>query len=230
MPEDLIVIGGGEHARVVIEAARSKFYLWNVIGFIDPQLCNDTVSRLAIARLGDKEEAVLNYPNAAIVLGIGSIGSTKLRERVVNSMRSFPNRFGIIVHEKATISPTATIGPGTVVMAGAVINSGATIGNNVIINSGSIIEHDVHIGDFTHVSPGAIIGGGTSVGSHCHIGLGAKIRDHVTLGDRTFVAMGAVVATSFSADACVMGIPARARAPTHNATIGPSKVTTSAIG
>lgn len=35
-PVKLMVIGGGEHARVVIEAAQSRAESWVVLGFVDP--------------------------------------------------------------------------------------------------------------------------------------------------------------------------------------------------
>ena len=33
---DLVVLGGGGHARVVIQAAQSRPTEWNVVGYVDP--------------------------------------------------------------------------------------------------------------------------------------------------------------------------------------------------
>ena len=37
--QKLIIVGGGEHARVVIEAARAEGK-WEVVGFVDRSLVN----------------------------------------------------------------------------------------------------------------------------------------------------------------------------------------------
>ena len=79
--QDLIIIGGGEHARVVIEAARS-LTSWNILGFVDPLPCDETVARMKIVRLGE-DEAVGRYPNATLVLGIGTAGLDDRRRKVV---------------------------------------------------------------------------------------------------------------------------------------------------
>src|ERR1700676_2242430 len=47
---DLIVIGGGEHARVVIEAALTVPGQWHVVGFVDPSACEETAARLNVSR------------------------------------------------------------------------------------------------------------------------------------------------------------------------------------
>jgi hypothetical protein len=41
---DLIVTGGGELARVIIETAIAGN--WRVIGFVDPEMCPETTERL----------------------------------------------------------------------------------------------------------------------------------------------------------------------------------------
>ena len=46
----LIVVGGGEHARVVIEAARSQPARWEILGFTDPRPCPETVAHTKFCR------------------------------------------------------------------------------------------------------------------------------------------------------------------------------------
>src|SRR5262249_35661770 len=68
--QDLIVLGGGEHARVVIEAARSVPENWRGRGFVGSCPCKETQTRMRLPQLG-ADDCLASYPNAALVLGLG---------------------------------------------------------------------------------------------------------------------------------------------------------------
>ncbi|HLL21976.1 MAG TPA: NeuD/PglB/VioB family sugar acetyltransferase [Kofleriaceae bacterium] len=197
------VIGGGEHARVVIETARSVHLA--IEGFLDPRPCEDTQQRLGVPWLGD--DAVRD--DLAYVLGVGGAGIDNVRARLVD--RYATATFVAIVHANAWVSPTARVHAGAVVLAGAVIQSGAEIGPHAIVGSGAVIEHDVVLGAFVQAAPGVVIGGGAHIGDGSYLGIRACVRDHVTIGARTLVGMGAVVTSGVDAGLVVMGVPARVR-------------------
>jgi acetyltransferase EpsM len=204
----LIVVGGGDHARVVIEAARSQS--WNILGIADPLPCEETVARLDVPRLGGNE--VLGnheFSDAKLVLGVGFIGVSPLRRSIVEQIVIDAKRWATIIHATAWVSPTASVARGAVILAGAVVNSGARIGAHAIINTAAVIEHDVILGDFVHIGPAAALGGGAFIGEESYLGLGARVRDHCELGRRCLVGMGAVVTRSFPDEARVVGMPAR---------------------
>ncbi len=204
-PRQLIVVGGGEHARVVVEAARSRPAEWSVQGFLDPLPCEETQARLSLERLGDDREAA-RFEGAWLVLGIGD--PQRRREAVARMPFA---RWAIVVHERAWVSPSATLAPGTVAMAGAVVNACAYVGEHCVINSGALLEHDVQVAAYVHVGPGAAVGGGASIGAGSQIGLGARIRDHVRVGANAMVGMGAVVLEPVGDGCTVFGVPARER-------------------
>jgi len=207
--QPLVVIGGGEHAAVVIDAVRAGSQ-FQVAGFSDPEGCETMVQRLGVTRLGDDNAALpVRAKDHVFILGVGGASRESLRGILVKRFAELELRYAVVVHPNAWVSKTASIGEGTVVMAGAVVHTGAKIGAHAIINTGAVIEHDVEVGDHVHVGPRAAIGGGTRIGSGCMIGLGALIRDHVEIGARTKVGMGAVVVNSLDADECVIGVPAK---------------------
>jgi acetyltransferase EpsM len=210
---DLIIIGGGEHARVLAEAALSRPDLWRLEGFIDSEPCDSFAHILQIAYLGGDHSLITRSTREGgcwVVVGVGGVRASDHRAKIVGSLQGLGMlKWAKVVHSAAWVSPTATIEEGAVVMAGALVNSGALIGPHSVVNTGAIIEHDVRVGAFAMVSPGATIGGGTVLGANSFIGLGASIRDHVTIGAGAMVGMGSVVVKDVPAGQVVAGVPAR---------------------
>ena len=210
-PRKLIVIGGGEHARVVIDAARSRPDLWIVVGIIDPEPCTETAELLQTKRLGDDTEGLRLAGRAdgpMFVIGVGSVGIEARRPAIAKRFALPPDRWAVIIHASAWVSPAATLGAGAVLLAGVIVNAGATTGKHAILNTACVIEHDVQVGSFAHVGPRAAIGGGTVIGDSTYLGLGSAIRDHVRVGHRVVVGMGAVVVGDVEDDQLVVGCPA----------------------
>lgn len=210
-PQALILIGGGEHARVLAEAAASHPELWRVLGFVDPQPCPETERRLGLRAFASDEEALREVNSAWFVLGIGRIRSAELRRKLVARYSAAGARWATVVHRTAWVSPTATLASGAVVFAGAVVQTGAALGAHAVVNTGAVIEHDVIVGDFTLAAPGVAVGGGTVIGSDAYLGLGCRIRDHLQIGCGVTVGMGAVVTRSVRDGVTVTGVPARER-------------------
>jgi acetyltransferase EpsM len=204
----IVLIGGGEHARVLIEAVRSTSGAPEVIGFVDPEPCEETTRRLRVPRLGG-EDILVDHPGAVGVLGFAAPDARERRRETVRRLSPLLSGWATVIHAAAWVSPTATIGEGAVIMAGAVVQSGAMIGAHGIVNSGAVVEHDVVLGEHVHVAPGATLGGAVRVGAMAHIGLGAAVRDHISIGPGATVGMGAVVVRDVGPGVTVMGVPAR---------------------
>jgi acetyltransferase EpsM len=201
---DLVLIGGGEHARVVLDAARSSGR-WNVIGFTDPG-GDAALAAGGVPHLGGDE--ALNATGAAAVIAVGGVADVRARARIAGVARP-RGGWASVVHASAVVAGNADIGDGAVVLAAAIVNPGARIGTHVIVNSGAVVEHDVVLGELSHVGPAAAIGGGARIGARVLIGLGARIRDHVTVGDGAVIGMGAVVVGDVEGGTTVVGVPAR---------------------
>jgi acetyltransferase EpsM len=220
----LIVLGGGEHARVVIEAARTLRDRWDVQGYVAPETDVDNApatTPIDLPWLGDDAALAARLQELApedrpwLVLGFGG-GETPggLAARAAAAERFGPTaRWASVVHATAWVSPSATLESGAVILAHAVVNAGARVGRHAIVNSAAVVEHDVVVGHGSHVAPGAVIGGATRIGEDAFIGLGARVRDHIEIGAGAVVGMGAVVVDSIEPGATVVGIPARRHEP-----------------
>lgn len=126
-PVNLIVIGGGEHARVVIEAAQSRAESWVVLGFVDPSPCEDTCSRLGVSWLGD-DDILGDYPDALAVLGFGSLGDVSARSAAVERASTRVRGWASVIHCSAIFSATAEIAPGAVVGMGSTVTKDVAAG------------------------------------------------------------------------------------------------------
>jgi acetyltransferase EpsM len=206
-PRVLILVGGGEHAAVVVDAAHSLPELWHVAGYVNAGP-TPKMEALGLPWLGD--DPARCPAESWLIVATGSAGvSTRRSDLVARFAAARVCGWATVIHARAWVAPTAVIQPGTLVCAQAVVNSGAVVGQHCIVNSGAIVEHDVTLGDFVQVAPAVALGGGVSVGAGSFLGLGCRVRDHVRLGERVTVGMGAVVIGSVADGDLVVGVPAR---------------------
>lgn len=210
-PRKLIVIGGGEHACVVIDAAKSRPDLFTVLGVVDADPVPKAVRQLKIPRLGGDQSALARASDrdTVFILGFAGLHSRPSALRLTKLYEARGARFAVVVHASAVVSPTARLQPGVFVAARAVIQTGARLSRHAVVNTGSIVEHDVVLGAFAHLAPGSITGGGARIGARAFVGLGASIRDHVEVGSDAVVGMGATVVGDVPKGARVIGTPAR---------------------
>lgn len=210
--QTLVVVGGGEHARVVLDAVASLGDAWKVAGYVDLAPNEPMTERFGIPFLGTDDEYLSRFePRQEIrfILGLGGIGVTRGRSRLAQLYGDRGARFASITHARAWVSSSATVEDGVVVLAGAIVNTGARLGAHAIVNTSAVIEHDVQLGPHATVAPGAVIGGGAWIGPATYVGLGARVRDHVVVGRDTVIGMGAVVVGAVGDAQVVVGVPAR---------------------
>lgn len=190
MKKKIILIGGGGHCKVVIDAIK-KTKKFSIYGILDASLPKGKLV-FGIEVIGDDD--MLNklfregIRNAFI--SVGSTGNCEIRKRIYANLKKNRFQLPVIVHPKAVVADGVKLGQGTFVAAGAVINSGAETGENVIINTSSSVDHDCVIGDFVHIAPGATLCGGVRIGDETHIGAGANIVQNIKIGKKCLVRTG----------------------------------------
>lgn len=202
---ELILLGGGGHARSALAAARALEL--TVRGYVAPEPGDLGAD---CPYLGDDDVlGRFDTDEVLFVNGLGSTASTGVRRAVYERAVAYGLRAAQLVHPRAFVDPGAQLEGGVQVLAGAVVNSGAVLGEDVLINSGAIIEHDSVVGAHAHVSPGAVLAGGVRIGEGVHVGLGARVIQGVTLGPGSVVGAGAVVIGDVAAGTVVVGVPAK---------------------
>lgn len=209
---DLVILGGGGHARVV--HATLRLMGARVLGFTDPAPERAGLLARGVVHLGTDDALGELDPRAVeLVNGIGSTGRTSLRASVFQRAYERGFRFRALRHPSAVVADDAELGPGVQVMAGAIVQTGARVGANVLINTGAIVDHDCVIADHVHVAPGAVLSGQVILGEGAHVGAGATVRQGARIGARALVGAGAVVVGDVDPGCTVVGVPARPRQP-----------------
>tara|TARA_R110002020_G_scaffold367683_3_gene579570 strand:- start:31206 stop:31901 length:696 start_codon:yes stop_codon:yes gene_type:complete len=198
----LFVVGGGGHAKVVIEIARAAG--WDVVAAFDPGVTGEV---LGVPVRGNDHDIAAFVRDTGVRVAAIAIGNNHLRRRLALKVRGFGCNTPVLLHERAWVSPTALIEQGGVVMAGAVINAAARIGEDAIVNTMAIVEHDCILGTAVHAASRSVMGGTCNVGDATLFGIGATARPGITIGQDVIIGAGCVVVTDVRDSIVLVGNP-----------------------
>ena len=207
METPIIIIGGGGHTRVLIDALLEAGN--RPIGYIDP--LEPTGLHPDIPWLGDEENILERSPESVLLVnGFGSVHDTEPRNEIFLRFSGLGYRFADVIHPRAILSrQDVSVGEGVQVLAGAVVNTGARLGDNVLIDSGAVVEHDCELESHVHVASGAVLAGSCRVGEASQIGAGATIIKAISIGAGAIIAPGCVVTEDVEALTVVTGVSGR---------------------
>jgi len=147
----LLIIGAGCHGQVLAETAMACGY--DRVDFLDdrnPRAIGTT----------DRAEALAGRYDGVIV----SIGNNDLRRAFIQRLQAVHAPIATLVHPRAFVAPSASLGEGSVVLPGAVVNTRARVGKGCILSIGALVDHDARIDDFSHINAGAIVAAGKRAG------------------------------------------------------------------
>lgn len=199
MCKEVIVIGGGGHAKVVmdcIQAAGDRIF-----GILDDGM-TPGAEILGVKVLGGVD-SYRNYPDCWFVI---AIGGNAVRKAIAAKLDA---RWYTAIHPSAVISKYATVGEGSMILANAVVNPCATIGRHCILNTACVVEHDNKIADFVHISPRAALAGNVTVGELTQVGIGAAVRQGITICGGCIVGANAAVVKDICQEGIYAGVPAK---------------------
>src|SRR5262249_21689161 len=156
---DIVMVGGGGHAKVILGVLR-KLGTHAIVGYTDG---SDPGPVLGVPHLGsdDALPGLIGRRRAcAAALGGRTTGISDRRGRTAARLEALGFELPAIVSGDAIVGEDVTIGPGTFVAEGVVVNPGAAVGRFCILNTHCTVEHDCRLGDFVHIAPAAVLSGG----------------------------------------------------------------------
>ncbi len=201
---EAVILGYAGHAYVVIDTLLSIDY--KVVGYCEGE--KKTIDPFQLSYFGDERDSdtLVRLRNRSVFLGLGD---NAIRRKVYTYLLENGVRCSSAIHQKAWVSPLATVADGTIVMPGAVINAMAIVGAAVICNTASVIEHECVIGDYVHIAPGAVLAGAVSIGEGTFLGANAVVKQGISIGKNVIIGAGAVVTKDIADGLTVYGNPAR---------------------
>lgn len=205
---DVLIIGAGGHAWVVIDIFRRSNDLGNdkkLVGLLDDDNSLHGTHILGLEVLGGISSLDAFKHDAVIV----AIGDNAMRARVFEDLKKKGERLVKAIHPTAVISPDVVIGEGTMVCGGVIVNPGSTVGNNVILNTGCTIDHHNYVGNHVHIAPGVHTGGEVRIEEGAFIGIGSTVMPRCRIGCWTTVGAGSVVTKDLPDGAVAFGVPAK---------------------
>ena len=192
----IILQGGGEHARVVLDCLLASGE--QVIALFDPKYSG---MLMGVPQLGSYSSDF--EPTA---LAIVAIGDNATRKKVVEKTHHV---FTNAIHSSAIISPSVSIGVGNMILHGVIVQAQTKIGSHVIINTGAQVDHDCIIDNYAHIAPGAVLCGTIHIGEGSFIGAGAIIIPGKKIGKGAVVGAGAVIINDVPDFSLAVGNPAK---------------------
>lgn len=205
--KEIIILGSGGHAKIVIDIL-GKLDTYEIVGVVtkgtDCEFCGYPI-------LGDDAVLPKLYKKGIrnCSMGIGGFTNNSLRKKIFLKGKKMGFNFISAIDPTAIISKTASIGEGVVIFAGVVINPEVLIGNNVIVATGSTIDHESRIEDHVLVSAGVTVGANDLIKEGALLALGSNVISGVTVGENVLVGAGAVVVKDCLEPGTYLGVPAR---------------------
>lgn len=203
--EDVILVGGGGHARVVLSVLERLGT--RILGYTAIEESAD----FPCTYLGtDKALFQDDLPSdQALVMGLGLPAPNPNRLALLQRFIAAGFRFPAVVAPGSIVSADVGLCQATTVLDGAIVAIGSHLGVGCIINHNVSVDHECVIGDNTHIAPGATICGGVRIESNSFVGAGATIVPGVRIAGNCVVAAGATVTANTEADSMYAGCPAR---------------------
>ena len=165
MNHNLLILGAGGHGRVIREVAEA-IGQFDKIDFLD----DNRECEVARGVCADLKKFAYDYRYA-----FAAIGLNPLRMQWLEEMKEQGFTIPVLIHPRAYVSPSASIGPGTIVEAQAIVNTRAVVQDGCIIDAGAIVDHD------------------TCIGKGCHINCGTIVKAHCVVADFTKTESGQIL-------------------------------------
>jgi len=204
----VIILGGGGHAKVLIEALRAAGV--TMLGITDADPAQRDTSVLGIPVLGDDTVVGRHAPGSILLVnGLGSVERPTKRAAIFDAFVARGYSFAAVIHLSAVVAADVTLGQGVQIMAGAVVQTGCAVGADTIVNTRVAVDHDCNLARHVHLAPGVVLSGNVTVGEGTHVGVGATVIHGIHIGAGVLIGAGSLVTRDLPDGVTAYGLPAK---------------------
>lgn len=207
--DNIIIIGNGQHARVVLyNAVCQKKY--NVVGFTthDESEIGKKIEDIPVIGTDDMIGELINkYKISGYILGLGNM---KIRRRLIELYSKKTNLKPVtIIHPDAVIASNASIGDGTLIECGCLVTPNPVIGKHCVVNTMTGVNHDNVLEENVYLASGITLSGGVKIQQDTLIDDGVVITLGRKVGRNCIIGAGAVVTKDIEDNSIAFGVPAK---------------------
>lgn len=205
---DLIIVGAGGFGRetlMMIEEINASEPKWNVLGFIDDNLC-------ALDGINCEKHILGKIADWEIKEGVFfvlSIAEPHTKKVIAELLKSRGAKFATLIHPTSRLGKNTTIGEGVILAARTDVTTNIKLGNFVFLNVASQVGHDCIIGDYCTLFPNSSVAGGSVLGDGVTVGTSAATYPGVKVGEYATIGMNSAVIRNVKPNTTVMGVPAK---------------------
>ena len=206
--KQLVLVGAGDLGREVfvwfagIDPAQRD---WEVKGFLDANRHCPKVDDLKVPLLGCPDD----YEPADNDVFVCTVGKTKPREQVCDTIERRGGRFISLVHPSALLAPDVTIGFGCILFPSVVIDTKCIIEDHVTVYFGSTVGHDASVGRASVLQPGSKVGSASVLGRGVTMSTNSCTLPGIRLGEFATVGASSLAVRDVPSGTTVLGVPGR---------------------
>lgn len=206
-PRNLVIVSAGKFGRETLlwaEEAVAAGARMTIKGFLDSRPDALSGYHYSAPILGGVHTYAIQ-PGDVFLCSIGSpIEKLRYCAPLLNRGACFLN----LLHPKANIARTASLGTGVLIAPFTSVNADASVGDHVSIGTHTNVGHDVRIENWCQVASHCAINGNAVVEEGAFIGSQACILPGVRIGAWSYIGAGSVVLQDVPPETKVFGNPA----------------------
>ena len=206
--KNLIIIGAGGMGRSIYNLALECLGYgteFGIKGFIDDNLFALSNYKGYPPIIG----TIRDYQISEDDIFVNSVGDVNLKRKCVSSILNRGGVFINLIHPSAKVSTIVSMGKGCVIDRFVSIGADTSIGDFTILQNGTIVGHDVTIGEWSRLDCHVVLVGGVKIGKEVCIHTGAIINHDIIINDFATVGAGSFVIRNVKESSTVFGNPAR---------------------
>jgi sugar O-acyltransferase (sialic acid O-acetyltransferase NeuD family) len=218
----IVIVGAGGFGRDVAQFVRDVISDGADIvlkGFLDDDPASVSDTTLGAPVVGTTTGYQIDLEDRFVI----ALGDPQFRRVLTERMAARGAQFFTLVHPRAYVIPSASIGEGCIIAPFATVGARARLAHQVAVTYGASVGHDASIGPFCVLSPSAATQGFTTLEDEVFLGTHAIVNPGKRVGRGAKVASASVVYRDVPAGHLALGNPAKSRVMLHGSAAGETR-------
>lgn len=209
----IIIFGGYGNGTVIaqiIEDINKEKHQWELLGFMNDYEEGPINGYPVLGKVD--YESVKKYLEMEDVYFFYALISTKLNFNYLFKLTDLKipiERFANLIHPKAIVASSATMGHGVSIQAFTIVGPNAQMGNFIQVFGHATVGHNCIVDDYAYITSNSIVGAHVHLKKGAFLGINSTTLDRVTIGEWSLVGQHSNVIRDVPDYTKVVGNPAR---------------------